>query len=99
VLTLIDLNSQLEAAPPGYIAPKEHQLEYQGTVRSVMYAMLGTRLDLGFTVSTLSKYYSNPTPKHVITALQVLRYLQKTLRVSITFSGRSNLAVTDVTDN
>jgi hypothetical protein len=64
-----------------------------------MYTMLGTRLDLGFMVSMLLKYYSNPTPKHAIAALQVLRYLRKTLRVGITFSGQSNPAVIDVTDN
>jgi len=98
VSTPMDPNSQLEAAPPGYIALKEHQLEYQGAIRSVMYAMLATRPDLAFTVSTLSKYCSNPTPKHAITALRVLRYLRKTLRVGITFSGQSNPAIADVTD-
>ena len=58
VSTSLNPNSQLEAAPPGYIAPKEHQLEYQQAIGSVMYAMLGTWPDLAFTVSTLSKYCS-----------------------------------------
>jgi hypothetical protein len=99
VSTLIDPNSLLEAAPPGYTALKEHQLEYQGAIRLVMYAMLRTRPDLAFTVSMLSKYCLNPTLKYVIAALRVLRYLQKTLRVGITFRGQSNLAIADVTDN
>jgi hypothetical protein len=99
VSTPMDPNFLLEAAPPGYTALKEHQLEYQGAIRLVMYTMLGTRPDLAFTVSMLSKYCSNPTPKHVIAALRVLWYLRKTLRVGITFRGQSNPAIADVTDD
>jgi hypothetical protein len=52
-----------------------------------MYAMLRTWLDLAFTISTLSKYCSNPTPEHAIVAKRTLQYLRKTINVSITFGG------------
>lgn len=98
VSTPMDPNDQLEAALPDYTASKDNILEYQQAVGSIMYAMLGTRPDLAFTVSTLSKYCSNPAPKHAIAVQRVLRYLRKTLNVGITYSGQENPAVTDVTD-
>jgi hypothetical protein len=60
-----------------------------------MYAMLRTRPDLAFTVSTLSKYCSNPTPEHAIAAKRTLRYLRKTINVGITFRGQENPAIAE----
>jgi hypothetical protein len=60
-----------------------------------MYAMLGTRPDLAFTISTLSKYCSNPTPEHAIAAKRTLRYLRKTINVGITFRGQENPAIAE----
>jgi hypothetical protein len=60
-----------------------------------MYVMLGTRPDLAFTVSTLSKNCSNPTPDHAIAAKRSLRYLRKTINVGITYSGQENPAITE----
>jgi hypothetical protein len=60
--------------------------------------MLGTRPDLAFTVSTLSKYCSNPAPEHAIAVQQVLCYLQKTANIGITYSSQENPAVIDVTN-
>jgi hypothetical protein len=57
--------------------------------------MLGTRPDLAFTVSTLLKYCSNPTPKHAIVAKRTLRYLRKTINVGITFRGQENLVIAE----
>ena len=58
-----------------------------------MYTMLETWPDLAFTVSTLLKYCSNPTPEHAIAAKRTLRYLQKTINVGITFRGQENPAI------
>jgi hypothetical protein len=95
ISTPMDPNCQLEAALPGYTAPKGHLLEYQQVIRSIMYAMLGTRPDLTFTISTLSKYCSNPTPEHAIAAKRTLRYLRKTINVGITFRGQENPAIAE----
>jgi hypothetical protein len=96
---LIDSNSQLEAALPDYTASKEHRLEYQQAVGSIIYTMLGTQPDLAFTVFALSKYCSNPAPEHAIAVQRVLQYLQKTLNIGITYSGQENSAVIEVTDS
>jgi len=58
-----------------------------------MYAMLGTRPDLAFTVSTLSKYCINPGPQHAQAVQRVFRYLKKTLDYGITFGGTLNPAI------
>ena len=62
-----------------------------------MYAMLGTRLDLAFTVSTLSKYCINPSPRHAQAVQCVFRYLKKTLDYRITFGGTLNPVVDEAT--
>jgi len=95
ISTPMDPNCQLEAALPGYTAPRDHLLEYQQVIGSIMYAMLGTRPDLAFTVSTLSKYCSNPTPEHAIAAKRTLRYLRKTINVGIIFKGQENPAIAE----
>ena len=48
--------------------------EYQSKVGIVMYTMLGTRPDLAFTVSTLSKYNSYPITAHHSAMGRVLVY-------------------------
>ena len=40
--------------------------EYQSRIGSVMYAMLGTRPDIGYSIATLSQYSSNPGKQHWI---------------------------------
>ena len=50
-----------------------------------MYLMMGTRPDLAYTVSTLSKFSSNPTDNHFSAAKRVLRYLQSSSTLSLAF--------------
>ena len=40
------------------------QVPYASTVGSLMYAMLCTRLDICYSVGMVSRYQSNPRPKH-----------------------------------
>ena len=55
-------NLQLDPAPDTYKASLTNQIEYQRAIGSIMYAMLGTRPDLAFIVSTLSQHCINPSP-------------------------------------
>ena len=63
VSTPMEANLQLIASHD-YNATSTERLDYQRAIGSIMYAMLGTRPDLAFTVSTLSKYCINPGPQH-----------------------------------
>ena len=66
------------ALPPCPTDPAEaiKRTEYQSKVGNVMYALLGTRPDLAFAFSALSKYNSCPITAHHSAMGRVLRYLQ-----------------------
>jgi hypothetical protein len=93
VSTPMEPNLQLVALDDDYNATPTERLDYQRAIGSIMYAMLGTRPDLAFTVSTLSKYCINPGPQHAQAVQRVFRYLKKTLDYGITFSGTLNPAI------
>lgn len=52
-----------------------------------MYAMLGTRPDIAFAVSVVSRYGSNPTPAHWTTVKRIFRYLRGTATMELTYQG------------
>jgi hypothetical protein len=60
---------------------------YREVLGSVMYAQIGTRPDLSYAVSTLSKYASNPGLTHWQALMHVLRYIKATLHYKITYGG------------
>ena len=51
---------------------------YASVVGAMMYAMLGTRPDLAYSVGCLSRFNSNPGTTHVTALKHVLRYLAGT---------------------
>ena len=54
------------------------QVSYASTVGSLMYAMLYTRPDICYLVGMVSRYQSNPGPKHWQAVKHILKYLQRT---------------------
>ena len=48
---------------------------YQSYVGTHMWAYICTRPDLGFAVSTFSRFSSDPTPEHMIAVKQLYQYL------------------------
>src|SRR5437588_4755228 len=63
------------------------ELEYQSLVGSIMYGKLGTRPDLAYSISTLSKFNLCLGSEHHEAAKRVLRYLQKTGSYSLMYKG------------
>src|SRR5437588_9839156 len=55
-----------------------------------MYGMLGTRPDLAYSISTLSKFNSCPGSEHHEAAKRVLRYLQKTGSYGLIYKGEDS---------
>ena len=51
------------------------QVEYARVIGSLMYLMSCTRPDIAFTVSSLSRFTSNPGENHWKVIVRVLRYL------------------------
>ena len=60
-----------------------------------MYAMIETRPDITFVVSTLSIYASNPSNEHWAALKRVFRYLNGTQDLGIVYSKGSLLGYTD----
>jgi hypothetical protein len=59
-------------------------------VGSLMYAALGTRPDLSFCVTMLSKYNAKPLQMHLTAAKRALRYLNRTRNHGLFFPSNSN---------
>ena len=85
IATPLDNRKLLVKASPELTSPPSLQTEYHALIGSLMYFMIGTHLDLTYTVSMLSKFSSNPSNDHFFAAKQVFHYLQTTATLSLTF--------------
>ena len=65
--------SRKNAFPGGETLSEEDTQRYESIIGSLMYAMIGTRPDIAFVLSELSKYVSKPGKNHLIAAKRVLR--------------------------
>lgn len=79
--------SQLEPAKEYYQSSYSNRTWYVKVIGSLMYAMLGTRIDIPFSVSTLSRHLANPTPAHIQAAKRIFRYLRGTYTMQLVFRG------------
>jgi len=70
-------------------SPKEEEemsrVLYASVVGSLMYAMVCTRHDLVYAVSTVSRFMSNPGKQYWEAMKWVLRYLRGTARLGLLF--------------
>ena len=60
---------------------------YQSAVGSLMYAMLGIRSDIAYTVSVVSRYGFNPNESHWKAVKRIFRYLRQTVDYQLVFRG------------
>jgi hypothetical protein len=60
---------------------------YQRVVGQLLYLMRGSRPDICFTVTRLSRYVAKPAERHWKCAMQVLRYLKGTRNFGTMYSG------------
>jgi len=75
--------------------------EYLSIVGSLMYAVLGSRPDIAFSVTALSRYNVQPLEMHLTAAKRVLRYLKVTSNLSIHYQrlSHSELSTVGYTDS
>jgi transposase InsO family protein len=62
---------------------------YRAVVGSLMYLAVGTRPDLAYVTHELSKYITNPGPKHWKAAKNALRYLKETKNYGLVLGGKN----------
>jgi hypothetical protein len=56
-----------------------------------MYIMLGTRGDVAYAVSMASRHLANPGPQHLKLARRILRYLNGTKGLRLTYKGQPQM--------
>jgi len=77
----------LEPAPSDFAASQKDRKWYQSAIGHLMFAMVGTRADLAYSVSKLSRFMTNPTQQHCAAATRVLKYLHGTADFGLLFDG------------
>ena len=80
IISGIDFRKNLEN-----LADKEFIRLYQSHVSTYMWAYICACLDLGFAVSTLSRFLSNSTLEHMAIVQWVYQYLQATKNMKIVY--------------
>lgn len=85
--TPIDTHNKLRKAEPDFEPTRGEIKWFQKAVGSLMYAMLGTRPDIAFAVSAVSRYAARPTQQHRSAVQRIFRYLRKTINYVLVFRG------------
>ena len=73
--------------------------KYQQLIGTLLYAALGTRPDIAFAVTWLSRFNSDPTEEHLRYAKYVLRYLKGTKSLWICYDGSLNAGLIGYPDS
>jgi len=81
-----DPNVVLQAAGPGDVLLDTDRYPYSALIGALLYLSLMTRPDISWIVGVLSRYSAKPTLAHWNAAKHVLRYLQGTSELGITYS-------------
>ena len=70
----------------------EHPTLYREAIGALLYASMGTRPDITFAVQVLSQFASRPSKEHWRAIKRVLRYLQGTKDLGITYDDLNGYA-------
>ncbi|WZY87898.1 hypothetical protein YC2023_044633 [Brassica napus] len=74
-------------------------IPYASVVGSIMYAMVGSRPDLGYAVGLISRFMSEPGREHWLAAKWVLRYLKGATKRCLTFTKHSEFSIQGFCDS
>ena len=69
------------------------QIPYASTVGSLMYAMLCTRPNICYSIGMVSRYQSNPRPKHWQAVKHILKNLQRTRDYILVFRSEDLIPI------
>jgi hypothetical protein len=79
--------SKIHPAGKDWKSSEDERHWYSKAIGSLMYLMLGTRPDIAYAVSCLSRFMSNPTSIHVNALIRVFRYLRGTSDMELVYRG------------
>ena len=66
------------------------KIPYAYAIGSIMYAMLCTRPDVSYALSTTSRYQSDPGEGHWTTIKNILKYLRRTKDAFLLYGGKED---------
>ena len=72
---------------------------YQQIIGTLIYAVIGTRPDITFAATRLSRFNNNPTEEHIKYAKYVLKYLKGTKDLEIKYDGDSDAGLIGYSDS
>ena len=79
--------------------PTETKTLFQQMIGTLIYPAIGTRPDIAFAATQLSRYNNNPSDLHVKHAKHALRYLRGTKGLHIKYDGSSNTGLIRYSDS
>jgi len=103
---MLNAKSASTPLPAGYYAAKNTEpvdadlrSRFQTVIGSLLYLMLGTRPDITFAVTHLSRHAANPSQDHLNKALYICHYLIGTSTYSLVYNGGSGAGLIACTDS
>ena len=103
---MLNAKSASTPLPAGYYAAKntepvdvELHSHFQMVIGSLLYLMLGTRPDIAFAVTHLSRHSANPSQDHLSKVLYICCYLIGTSTYSLVYNGGSGAGLTACTNS
>jgi len=103
---MLNAKSASTPLPAGYYATKNTEpvdadlcSHFQMVIGSLLYLMLGTRPDITFAVTHLSRHAANPSQDHLNTVLYICCYLVGTSTYSLVYNGGSDAGLIACTDS
>ena len=103
---LLDANSTKTPLPAGIHLEKSEEpvaldtkTSYQQIIRTLIYAAIGTRPDITFAATRLSRFNNNPTEEHIKYARYVVCYLKGTKELKIKYDGSSDAGLIRYSDS
>ena len=81
-------------ADPDHVADPELIAQYQSLIGSLLYAEIGTRPDIAYAVTRLSKYGHHPSKELMGYAKHILRYIRGTTSLKLRYSGTAQRVLT-----
>ncbi len=85
LIIFMNVSCRLIKISDEYTADKSLRISYQSIVKSLMYIMLKTRLDITYFISIISRYVFNLTQIHWQAVKRIFRYLQETYQMKLMF--------------
>ena len=69
------------------------KIPYASAIGSIMYAILCTRSDVSYALSTTNRYQSDPGEGHWIAVKNILKYLRRTKDAFLLYGGKEDKLV------